>query len=324
MKNLLKKNIKIKLIKIIILNNKKIYKNKNIKNLINIKIKISKKKKKINIIIYNLKNKNIPIYIIYIYKNKYIDKKKYNINIKIKSNNITLIEEYYIYNNYNNKYINYTYNIKLYKNIILNYFKIINLNKKTNFLCKKNIKIKKNSKFYENIFLINSKKIFIKNKINLYKNSNININNISIIRKNNNFFYKINIIHNKSNSKSYQKHKNIILSSGIIKFIGIITILKKASNVIAILKNSNLCFNKPNFIFIKPQLNIKNKKTKCEHKVKINCIDKKIYFYLSSRGLNKNKIKKIIFITFINDIIKKIKNKIISKKIYKIILNKYK
>ncbi len=326
MKNLLKKNIRIKLIKFIILNNKKIYINKNINNLIKIKILIKKKKNKINIIIYKLKNKNIPIYIIYIYKKKYISKKILNINLIIKSNNnINLIEEYYIYkNNNNNKYINCNYNIKLYNNTILNYIKIINLNKKTIFYSKNNIKIKKNSKFYENIFLIKSKKIIINNKINLYKNSFININNISIIKKKTNFYYKIHIIHNKPNSKSYQKHKNIIISSGIIKFIGIITILKKAYNSIAILENNNLCFDKPNFIYSKPQLNIKNKKTKCKHKVTINNINKKIYFYLSSRSLNKYKIRKIMFIIFINDIIKKIKNKIIKKNIYKIILNKYK
>ncbi len=309
------KTFNIKSIEIIILNNHKIYINK---EYINKFVNFNKnfKKNKINILI---KKTYIPIYIIHINKNIKINNKINNINIEIyKNNNLLIIEEYLL----TNKFINYNYNIIINKNTKLNYINIINLKKKSNLKLNKKIFIKRKCKYNELTVSINSKKILINNIINLYKYSYIDINNISLIKKKNYFYYKTHIIHNNSNSISYQQHKNIILSSGIIKFSSIITILKKSYNTLIYLINKNLCFNNPNIIYAKPQLNILNKNTKCKHKVLINTTDKNIIFYLYSRGLNKYIIKKILYLIFIDDSINKINNKYINNKLYKIIFKK--
>ncbi len=317
MKNLLKKKtFNIKSIKIIIFNKYKIYINKKNKNI----IKYNIINKNINILINKNKNILLPIYIIHI--NKYIDNSINNINIVIKKNNNIFIIEEYIFKYKKNKFINYNYNLFLNKNTKLNYILLINLNKNIHFIYNKNTILKRKAKYKETIISINAKKIFLYNKFNLYKYTYIKIKNISIIKKKNFFYYKTYITHISSESKSYQKHKNIILSSGIVKFITIINILKKSYNTIVNLKNNNLCFNNPKLIISKPQLNILNYKNKCKHQININKIDKKIIFYLFSRGLNKYKIKKILNIIFIKKIINIKKYKYINNKIYKIIFKK--
>ncbi len=330
MKNLLKYLIKIKSNKIFILNNEIIHLTKNINKIIYInkqKIENKKKniiKKKIYISIFK-KNINLPIHIIYIYNRKINKNKKkiFYIYINIKKNsNLNIIEEQYCINKKNIKFINIKKKLIINKNTKLNYIQIINLNNKSNFINKEDTIIKKNSKFYKNIFIINSKKINSKNKIYLYKKTKCNIKKISIIKKKKYYYFKTKIIHNYKNSKSYQKYKNIILSKGINKSIEIIKIKKNADKSKATLINNNLCLNNPFLLYNRPQLNILNKKSKCIHKVTTNNIDKKIIFYLLSRGLNNNDIKKIIYIIFIKEKFKNKKYKYIYNKIYKIIYKK--
>ncbi len=308
-----------KSLKIIFLDKNIIYINKKLKKITNINYTFNKKKNKKNINIIILKNKNIntPIHFITI-NNINKKKNKYYINILIEKNiNSYIIEEHYSIKN--NKFINYNTNITINKKSNIKYFQIININKNTSFTSKNNIKIKKFSKLKKIIFLIKAKNILIKNKTILRKKSKIKLYSLSIIKKKKNYTYKTKIKHNSCCSISKQKHKNLIISPGIINFIGKIIISSKANFSKAILENNNLCINKPIYIYSKPQLNIFNQNSKSKHNVKIYYPNKKKIFYLLNRGFNNYESNKILYIIFIKEIINKINLKNLKKKIKKII-----
>ncbi len=309
-----KKILQIKSNKIIILGKKIIiYNNIYIHKLLSIKLFKSKyyfiknKKKKINI--------NLPIHLIIIKKKKH---DILNINILINKNTyLNIIEE--SINISKNNYFNSSLNILIRKKSYLHYLRIINNNSKTKFYYKDNIKINSKSKLKKNIFFIKFKKIHLISNIKLKKKSILDINSISIIQKNY-LKFKINVLHCSQNTQSYQKHNNLLLEKGIMNFSGWIKIFKQSYFSKAIIKNNNLCICKKSIINTSPKLGIWNKNTKCKHNVKINNLNKKEIFYLLTRGIEFNKIKKILILKFIEKIFK---NKNI-KNIYKKILYIYK
>ncbi len=310
-----KKILQIKSNKIIILGKKIIIYHKNI--YINKLFSITSLKSKYYFLnkISKKKYTNLPIHLIIIKKK---NNDFFNINIFIKKNSyLNIIEEYI--NISNNNYFNYNLYISIGKNSYLHYLKLINDKKKNKFYLKDNIKLNSKSKLKKKIFFIKFKKINLISNIKLKKKTTYNIKSISIIKKN--FLkFNINILHHLYNTKSYQKHNNISLEPGIANFLGWIKIFKKSYNSQAIIKNNNLCICKKSIINSSPKLGIWNKNTKCKHNVKINNLNKEEIFYLLTRNIKFNKIKKILILKFINEIFKKKNYKNIYNKIYLCIL----
>ncbi len=303
-----KKILQIKSNKIFILG-RKIILYKNINKLLSIKLPKSKYyfiKKKIK-----KKNINLPIHLIIIKKKK---NDFFNINISINKNiYINIIEEKI--NISKNKYFNLFLNIIIRKKSYLYYLRIINNNLKTKFYYVDNIQVNTKSKFKNNIFFIKFKKINLISNIKLKKKSILDINNISILQKNY-LKFKINVLHCSSNTQSYQKYNNIILEKSIMNFSGWIKIFKQSYFSKAKIKNNNLCICKKSIINTSPKLKIENKNAKCKHNVKINNLNKEIIFYLLTRGIKFQKIKKILILKFIKKILKNKNNIHIYKKIY--------
>ncbi len=315
-KKIYKKILKIKSKKIIIINNDIILKNSKINNFIKIK-----KNKNINIKINKNIKKKTPLQIIFINFNK--NKIIYKTNIVIKKNTyIHIIKEFINLKKKKKNYINYKNKILIKENSYLNYYNLINLNKKSYFKYKNKIILYKKSKLNKFIFSIKSKKINFSNNIILKKKSNIKIYSFFYVKKKNFFKYKTITLHNLNKSKSYQKNKNIILKLGKFKFSNLIKINKKSNYTKAIIKNNNLCINKNSIIESFPKLNIWNKNTNCKHYVIINNLNKKEIFYLLTRGIKYKKIKKILLISFIKEILNYIKIKDIYINIYNLIKKK--
>ncbi len=318
-KKISKKILQIKSNKIIILGKKIIIYHKN--KYINKHIIIKSPKKKYYFFEKKIKNNNLnlPIHLILIKKKK---TDLFNINILINKNiNINIIEEYI--NISNDKYFNYYLNISINKKSYLHYIKLINNNKKDKFYYQDNIKLNKKSKLKINIFFIKFKKINFISNIKLKKKTILNIKSISIIKKNN-LKFKINVLHNHKNIISNQKHNSISIEKGKIDFSGWIKIFKKSYNSKAIIKNNHLYICKNSIINTSPKLGIWNKSAKCKHSVKINNLNKKEIFYLLTRNIKFNKIKKILILKFIREILTNENIKNIYNKIYYIYLKIFK
>ncbi len=342
-----KKIINIKSIKLIFINGFLIYipQKKYIKQIL--KININKKIETHKILsLYNKKNNSIclnnilvnqiidinitknkkiklPIYLIII--NNYKTQNtinNYSLNFTISKNTELTIIEHNLSFNKKKLYSNNNIHINLHKKVSLNYLKIINLNKNSIFFSNEKINLNKNSNLEKKIFMLNSQKININTYINLKKKTQTKINSISLIKKNNNFQYKIYLLHKYKKSKSYQKHKNIFLNTGKFLFNGLVKIYKNAKYSNAYIENNNLCVNKNFSLTSYPKLKIYNKNSICKHKCTINKIEKNYIFLLLLRGINKKEIKKIIYLSFIKEIIYNISEKKI-KKIINNIINKY-
>jgi len=67
--------------------------------------------------------------------------------------------------------------------------------------------------------------------------------------------------------------------------------------------------------FSKPELRIYADDVKCSHGSTIGPIDEKLFYYIRSRGINKNTATKILIKSFINDNFEKLSNSSIQKKI---------
>ncbi len=300
-----------------------IYKNKyNINKNIFVYLNNCFNKKKIYIKIKKNKNIKKPIYILKInsyYQNNNIN--MYNIYLKIEENTKLSIIEHIIDEKNNISYINNKILISIKKNSILNYLKIINLNKKSYYLSNNDFFIKKKSILNYYYFILKAKKININSNIFLNEKSKSKLYSLSLINKND-IINNIYTFHLQKKSESYQKHNSLSLKEGIFEFKGLININKKSYKTKAYLNNENLFLNKKTKIKTSPQVKIYNKKSKCKHSSIIKYLNKDQFFYLSIRGLSIKDIYNIISFSFIQKSINFIKNKKLKKIINKIIYKK--
>ena len=66
---------------------------------------------------------------------------------------------------------------------------------------------------------------------------------------------------------------------------------------------------------MKPELEIYADDVKCSHGATTGELDEEMLFYLRSRGLNKNKAKKILIEGFVNELFYSIENKELKEKL---------
>ena len=66
---------------------------------------------------------------------------------------------------------------------------------------------------------------------------------------------------------------------------------------------------------MKPELEIYADDVKCSHGATTGELDEEMLFYLRSRGLNKNKAKKILIEGFVNELFDSIENKELKEKL---------
>ena len=111
----------------------------------------------------------------------------------------------------------------------------------------------------------------------------------------------INIFHHAKCGISNILFKGISFNNGVNYFTSNIFIDKGSKNTVAMQLNKNILFDKESIIISKPNLNILEKNVICNHGTTIDNIDKKIIFYLSSRGIEINTAKKMFIKAFLYD-----------------------
>ena len=117
------------------------------------------------------------------------------------------------------------------------------------------------------------------------------------------------MLHQKENTKSYQKIKSVLdkKSKGI--FQGKIYVDSKAQKTDGYQLSKAILLDKESEFDSKPELEIYADDVKCSHGSTSGNLDEDFIFYLMSRGLSRHEAKKLLIEGFLVDAIETITNK---------------
>ena len=121
--------------------------------------------------------------------------------------------------------------------------------------------------------------------------------------------------HKHPQSKSNQHIKGILQKESSGVYQGKIIVSQDAQKTDAFQFNQNLLLSEKAEANIKPELEIYADDVKCSHGATTGELDEEMLFYLRSRGLNKNKAKKILIEGFVNELFDSIENKELKEKL---------
>ena len=164
---------------------------------------------------------------------------------------------------------------------------------------------------FEN-FIMPYKGGFVKNDISCALKGNYSsgfINGAILARDGQHHEIKTHMLHQKENTKSYQKIKSVLdkKSKGI--FQGKIYVDSKAQKTNGYQLSKAILLDKESEFDSKPELEIYADDVKCSHGSTSGNLDENSIFYLMSRGLSRQEAKKLLVEGFLVDAIETITNK---------------
>jgi Fe-S cluster assembly protein SufD len=124
---------------------------------------------------------------------------------------------------------------------------------------------------------------------------------------------KVYVDHVAEYSVSSMQFKGILDKKSRAEFIGKVTVHENAQHINAHQSNHNLLLSDNAEVKTNPELEIYADDVKCSHGATIGQIDEEALFYLRSRGIEKHAAYEVLVEAFADDIIDKIKNKIIQQ-----------
>ena len=193
------------------------------------------------------------------------------------------------------------------KNAVLKKFNInSSINNSYNYNSTK-VKSYSNSVFENFIFSIGPN--FIKNEVHchlLEDYSSCFINGVMLLNKEQHHELKTNVNHLNEKCKSFQLIKSVLADNSTGAYQGKIFVDKKAQKTNGYQLSKALVLSKNSEFNSKPELEIYADDVKCSHGSTTGNIDQNSLFYLMSRGLTKNKAKKMIVEGFLNEAIETI------------------
>jgi len=223
-----------------------------------------------------------------------------------KESKLSLID-YYKADSHIKYFNNAIHNYTIKKNSILKKFSINgDLNNSYNYHLTE-IKSYSNSVF-EN-FLLSLGPNLIKNEIHcdlLEAFSSCFINGVMLLDGEQHHELKTNVNHKYENCKSSQLVKSVLLDKSNGIYQGKIYVDKKAQKTNGYQLSKALILSENSEFNSKPELEIYADDVKCSHGSTIGNIDENSLFYLMSRGLTKDKAKKMIVEGFLNEAIETI------------------
>jgi len=106
--------------------------------------------------------------------------------------------------------------------------------------------------------------------------------------------------------ESFQQYYGILSARGQAVFNGRILVEKQAQKTEAFLESKNILLSKEAQVLGRPFLEIKADDVKCTHAFSATQIEEDEIFYLRSRGIDKDKAKNILLMSFAKKIINKV------------------
>jgi len=178
-----------------------------------------------------------------------------------------------------------------------------------------------------NFFTFSFSGATIRNNLNIIlndKNCYSNMYGFYAIKKQSHIDNHTSVDHIDENCISNEHYKGIMDEGSNGVFNGKIFVRKKAQKTNAFQANNNILLSENAKINTKPQLEIWADDVKCSHGCTVGQLDEDALFYLMSRGISKKDSRALLLSAFSNEIIEKIENKELRKKVEKIILRELK
>ena len=144
---------------------------------------------------------------------------------------------------------------------------------------------------------------------------NFNIKGLYLAKTNQHHDITTLMQHKHPQSKSNQHIKGILQKESSGVYQGKIIVSQDAQKTDAFQFNQNLLLSEKAEANMKPELEIYADDVKCSHGATTGELDEEMLFYLRSRGLNKNKAKKILIEGFVNELFDSIENKELKEKL---------
>lgn len=134
-------------------------------------------------------------------------------------------------------------------------------------------------------------------KIDVYKDSSIDINSIYLGIDNKNITFDI---YNKEvNSSTFINNNVVCLNNADFELEIIGNILKGAKNSKCHQKSQCLTFEAPNKAKVLPVLNIDENDVEASHSLSSGTIDEEVLFYMNSRGLDKKEALGLLLVSYL-------------------------
>lgn len=130
-----------------------------------------------------------------------------------------------------------------------------------------------------------------------------------------------NIHHNAAHTLSDQLFKGILSGDSHGAFTGKIVIKQDAQQSASAQLNKNLLLSKKAHIDTRPQLLVHADDVKCAHGATVGQLSKEEEFYLESRGIPKERARKMLCFGFATDALNKIEDETIKKAAIKIVMD---
>lgn len=130
-----------------------------------------------------------------------------------------------------------------------------------------------------------------------------------------------NIFHNADHTYSDQLFKGILSGDSHGAFTGKIVIIKDAQQSASAQLNKNLLLSRKAHIDTRPQLLVHADDVKCAHGATVGQLSKDEEFYLESRGIPKERARKMLCFGFATDALNKIEDETIRSAAIKIVMD---
>lgn len=141
------------------------------------------------------------------------------------------------------------------------------------------------------------------NNLHQAKNASSDVAGIYLPAKQQTIDYHLNVEHRAAHCNSQQIFRGIVADQASATFNGRIHIHQDAQKSDAYLNNKNLLLTNQAEINSKPELEIYADDVKCAHGATVAKLDEQAIYYLQTRGINKQKARKILSNAFIQQLL---------------------
>lgn len=152
---------------------------------------------------------------------------------------------------------------------------------------------------------------FVRNsfRVNLNgENAEATLNGVFINENEDHTDSRILIKHNAPNCQSFQTFKGILNDYSTAVFNGKVYVAEGAQKTNAYQSNKNILLSEDAVINTKPELEIYANDVKCSHGATCGQLDENAIFYAESRGIPREKAKKLIVFAFAQEVVQAIDN----------------
>lgn len=123
--------------------------------------------------------------------------------------------------------------------------------------------------------------------------------------------------HTAPNTTSDLLVRGVFLEKSQFQYRGLIEIAKDAQNANSFQQEDNLVLSSNVNIDTRPELEIEANEVRCTHAATVAPIDKEQIYYMRTRGLSEEKTKELIIEGFLNEVIGRVYNIGVKKKLEK-------